>query len=377
MAGGAALGALPLPCTTYRDSVGIDAGPLRELVRERPYLATCAGVLALGALSSSWTIATSALNVIDLQASWMVTLWSVQTLMLATFTIMMVRRPSDATARVMMAAAVSMFVVVLCGGIWVEPSRLGPLSARIMLVVVVGGAMIRSWRLHVPVAAGGVLLWTAVFLAVTSPPRPWTDWPLSWLLALTFSLFLVLTWSGERRQTLEVTGRLRKEAQVDALTGVLNRAGLRSHGQSLVETAGSQPPGDGRWVTCTFVDVDGMKSVNDGHGHAAGDQLLQLVARALRAATREDDVVGRWGGDEFIVVGTSHHGEAGDLASRVTAAICADPRRPAWWDPSSSTVTAGSATRHIDPATDPGTELDAVIADADAAMYRHRESRRS
>ena len=52
-----------------------------------------------------------------------------------------------------------------------------------------------------------------------------------------------------------------------------------------------------------FVDLDGFKSVNDDHGHQAGDQVLQVAAQRIRSVTRSSDVVCRWGGDEFAALG--------------------------------------------------------------------------
>ena len=72
-----------------------------------------------------------------------------------------------------------------------------------------------------------------------------------------------------------------------------------------------------------FVDLDGFKAVNDGHGHAAGDEVLQEVARRLRSAVRPGDVACRLGGDEFVVLVEPVKGEADllELAERLIAAV--------------------------------------------------------
>ena len=85
----------------------------------------------------------------------------------------------------------------------------------------------------------------------------------------------------------------------DHLTGLANRRGLAMVGGQMVEQARRQ----GDAVHCIFVDIDGLKRVNDALGHAVGDEVIVAVAEALRAATRATDVVARWGGDEFCVVG--------------------------------------------------------------------------
>src|SRR4029078_7917417 len=81
------------------------------------------------------------------------------------------------------------------------------------------------------------------------------------------------------------------QATRDQLTGLLNRRGL-------VLTA-EQIPGH---LGVLFCDLDGFKGVNDTLGHAAGDELLEKVARRLEAAIREDSVLGRMGGDEVVGV---------------------------------------------------------------------------
>ena len=69
-------------------------------------------------------------------------------------------------------------------------------------------------------------------------------------------------------------------------------------------------------------DLDHFKNINDGWGHAMGDQVLVAVANALRASTRDADTVARWGGEEFLVVlPETREGEAIDLAERLRARV--------------------------------------------------------
>lgn len=88
--------------------------------------------------------------------------------------------------------------------------------------------------------------------------------------------------------------RLQREANTDALTGLDNRAAQR---RTLVD----QLRGDTRTVVL-FCDLDDFKPINDHHGHDVGDQLLSIVARRMREATRTGDHLARWGGDEFVVI---------------------------------------------------------------------------
>jgi diguanylate cyclase len=88
--------------------------------------------------------------------------------------------------------------------------------------------------------------------------------------------------------------RQNRRATTDALTGVASRGeiGLR---------LGLASPGD----VVGMVDLDGLKEINDSYGHDAGDQVLRAFGTALRAATRDVDFVGRYGGDEFVVILTA------------------------------------------------------------------------
>ena len=78
-------------------------------------------------------------------------------------------------------------------------------------------------------------------------------------------------------------------------------------------------------VHCSFVDVDGLKGVNDRYGHEAGDDVIAAVAEALRRTSRDSDVVARWGGDEFVLVGLGAGVPPLDLERRVQAFLLRDP----------------------------------------------------
>lgn len=111
---------------------------------------------------------------------------------------------------------------------------------------------------------------------------------------------------------------LEQLATHDGLTGLLNRnATLDAVGRDLarVRRAGGE-------VTALYVDLDGLKLLNDTHGHAVGDEAIVRTAEALRATTRDGDVVGRLGGDEFLVVTAAPTEDGGAaLAERVLAHV--------------------------------------------------------
>jgi diguanylate cyclase (GGDEF)-like protein/PAS domain S-box-containing protein len=94
----------------------------------------------------------------------------------------------------------------------------------------------------------------------------------------------------------ELQAELERRATFDILTACLNRASVLS----ALET--SLAHGDSPYVAVVFVDVDNFKTMNDTHGHAFGDDLLIAIAKRLRSNVRDGDLVGRLGGDEFLVV---------------------------------------------------------------------------
>jgi diguanylate cyclase (GGDEF)-like protein/PAS domain S-box-containing protein len=124
-------------------------------------------------------------------------------------------------------------------------------------------------------------------------------------------------------------------------------------------------------IALLFCDLDHFKDVNDSLGHRAGDDVLRQVADRLRAAVRPGDVVGRFGGDEFVVLCEQVDDEAGarQIAERLAAAF-ARPFR-AGGDDHILGVSIGIAL------TDGGEDGDALLRDADTAMYRAKEAGRS
>ncbi|MGY4829112.1 diguanylate cyclase domain-containing protein [Sphaerotilaceae bacterium SBD11-9] len=104
----------------------------------------------------------------------------------------------------------------------------------------------------------------------------------------------------------ETEFKARHMALHDPLTGLANRSGLQADLGALLDQARR----DGSQVALCFVDLDGFKSVNDQHGHEAGDTLLRLAAQRIASCTRSHDMVARLGGDEFVVVLTQLHDPA-------------------------------------------------------------------
>jgi diguanylate cyclase (GGDEF)-like protein len=164
--------------------------------------------------------------------------------------------------------------------------------------------------------------------------------------------------------------RLRRLAHRDRLTGLLNRAATETALQQMLEDAAH----DGFRVHVMFVDLDGFKAVNDRLGHAAGDQVLQEAARRLRAVLRDEDLLGRFGGDEFVAVMAEPPNAGGDLVARVCERLRAAMTPPIVVDGQSCQLGASIG---LAVCPDDALELGELIRIADAAMYAAKRARRA
>jgi len=134
----------------------------------------------------------------------------------------------------------------------------------------------------------------------------WVETPIILLLVVT-TLMLVRLMTGQRYRAIDEAlreiRRLRTEVGTDPLTGLWNRASLN---QQLQETLATGEP-----LTLIFIDVDDFKAYNDSHGHLAGDEVLRQLGSILLHSVRRSDVVGRYGGEEFVILLRGARGEVG------------------------------------------------------------------
>lgn len=162
---------------------------------------------------------------------------------------------------------------------------------------------------------------------------------------------------------------LEHRATVDALTGCANRrTALNRLSEALTSARVSRPAGG---TAVIFVDLDDFKTVNDDHGHAAGDAVLSSIGARLQRVVRGQDLVGRIGGDEFLIVCPDVEDEerAMILAQRVSAAMEAPI------DVGGRSVRQTASVGVAWTGSRPAIDADALIAEADQAMYAAKDAR--
>lgn len=170
------------------------------------------------------------------------------------------------------------------------------------------------------------------------------------------------------RRILALHAELQRSATHDPLTGLLNRGAIFHRLERELARAAS----GGGAVAVLLLDIDHFKRVNDRHGHAAGDSVLRDVAAGLRDALGPRERVGRYGGEEFLVVVPAGAARAAALAETLRQAV---ERREVATDAGSVAVTISIGVATAD-AGRPG-DADALVARADAALYRAKERGRN
>lgn len=158
---------------------------------------------------------------------------------------------------------------------------------------------------------------------------------------------------------------IRQLSITDELTGLNNRRGF----YHLAEPAMAAARRDGRSCLLAFLDVDGLKLVNDDQGHDIGDSLITDVAHILRDTLRQSDIVARMGGDEFCVLVTDPGVDPEMLRARLCDAF--EAFNDAMARPYRLSTSIGLVRA---PATDYGT-VDDLLARADELMYEEKKSR--
>ncbi|OEY65143.1 GGDEF domain-containing protein [Marinobacter sp. X15-166B] len=186
-------------------------------------------------------------------------------------------------------------------------------------------------------------------------------------LTVVFGLFAYLSffYLGLVARTQE---RLRRFAATDPLTGLLNRRHMTEQVEKAVSLA------ERRRCPLSFLllDVDRFKAINDTYGHEVGDQVLRGVAGVLRQQLRKQDLIARWGGEEFLVALPDTGSDSAAVSGeRLRRAIMATDWQALTGQPIQLTVSVGVSQLQ------PGESLSAGVRRSDAAMYRGKAQGRN
>jgi len=296
----------------------------------------------------------------------------------------------------LMEPAIALFGMVTCGGLAMLSASAHPAIAHPHFALLMAAAMFSNQvlklrhRAAAAVTASTLLAFPASALAA-GVEGPWPVALGALFLAIPALFGLLMSYSAERgaraeflqrriiHERTEGLGRALREVQarrleaevasrVDPLTELFNRR----HFFSVAEgRRGPDAPGPGP-VAVIILDVDHFKAVNDTHGHAVGDQVLQAVAARIRAGVRPGDVACRYGGEEFaVLLPGADLLVAATIGERLRAAIASEPVATDK-GPLTVSVSAGIAASAQGQAP-----VDLLVDRADQALYRAKHGGRN
>lgn len=163
-----------------------------------------------------------------------------------------------------------------------------------------------------------------------------------------------------------VNSEIHHLSMTDELTGLLNRRGFfGAADQRLAEARLA-----GNDCIVAFVDIDGLKQVNDTYGHMAGDAMIAHLADSLRSVVREGDLIARLGGDEFCTLVIAPPEGGTDLAARLRE------RLDRLNESGALEFTLSASVGLVSTAEVPGASVDELLLQADQRMYTHKRARR-
>jgi len=259
-------------------------------------------------------------------------------------------------------AAICALTMVAAGlvQVWLNPD--GAAFGYVLIIIVAFAPLTLAW-----IPATAVVLPMLVGCVVVSrrwPSTAATDWDIASLAAIAIGMSLLWLRLRSIDEAAELTSQVRTLATRDRLTGALNRHGLDERLPLLAGMARRlhEP------VLAMFVDIVGLKRINDEKGHLAGDAVIVTVATALMASVRSSDMVARWGGDEFVVLGLGNGPHPEEFRHRLVDRFHASGVEATVGD---LDVTVGMAMMSPDTL-----DIDALISQADSDMYSRRRSQR-
>lgn len=285
---------------------------------------------------------------------------SILAMVLGGFRVTLKHRPSLATIHAGSFMGIAQVALLL----WLAGGGKAPYM-QMLLLPVLGAAVgqpVRScaWVLIAATAAAlSPLLYSSIdVLAIVTE--------FSLLSTMTLMTAIVIASTRAHRARLKDAGEQANTlAHVDPLTGMPNR---RAFDDGLVHAAESVRL-DSTPVSLVLCDVNSFKPINDAFGHAAGDEVLRSIAKALSDAVRKPDVAFRWAGDEFaVILRDTDEENASRVAARLREAVKRQCRRP---DGRGVTIGTGVAELH------PSMSTDEVLMGADRALFSQKEAQRN
>jgi diguanylate cyclase (GGDEF)-like protein len=250
-----------------------------------------------------------------------------------------------------MFVVAALFTVIVCALAWRRGNR-------------AAGWFLIAWIL----LEGFTIAAALRFLVTSSPGSDWLDYyglPLSMVAA---SILIALGVADRLRAQRAALSDAERRAQTDPLTGVLNRRSLIER----LDAACARAKARGLPIALLFIDLDHFKQINDTFGHQAGDACLRAIIDPIHAELRQSDVIGRYGGEEFVVIlSSADAAAAGPIAQRILERVAA-VRITGFGEPIGVTCSIGIA------ASDTlGIWGEPLLAQADAAVYVAKRSGRN
>jgi diguanylate cyclase (GGDEF)-like protein len=182
------------------------------------------------------------------------------------------------------------------------------------------------------------------------------------------ALLIALGIADRLRDQRRALSEAERHAQIDSLTGVLNRRSLIER----LDAACLRARARGLPISLLFIDLDHFKEINDSFGHPAGDACLAAIIPPIQAELRQSDVIGRYGGEEFVVIlSSADTAAAHPIAQRILERV-ASVRVNGFGEPIALTCSIGVATSDM-----LGVWGEHLIAQADAAVYAAKRSGRN
>jgi diguanylate cyclase (GGDEF)-like protein len=228
--------------------------------------------------------------------------------------------------------------------------------------LVTGEPFIRFYAGYPVHAPGGAKVGTLCI--IDTKPREFSDKELSQLkdmASLVEAEFKAKENRSLQDQLNEELEQTKRQSMVDGLTRLWNRSGIETLMNKKVEAARAGRENFG----VALIDIDNFKSINDTYGHNAGDSVLRAVAKRLLEGYRTSDTVGRWGGEEFLVIMDNNNPKAFfDAADRARQVISSKPIIFEDLEITITITTGLSCFNWEEPC-----EIISLVSDADKALY--------